>query len=86
MCVLNALSSFSCLLQAQWAVRPNPPNPPPVYGPGDVLIILLITIISQHLLMSGDIETNPGPRRGGEYTHVLAVIWLSCVALYPHLS
>ena len=20
------------------------------------------------------------------YTHVLAVIWLSCVALYPHLS
>ena len=27
-CVLNTLSSFSCLLQAQWAVLPNPPNPP----------------------------------------------------------
>ena len=53
---------------------------------GDVLIILLIAIISQQLIMSGDIETNPGPRLGGEYTHVLVVIWLSCVALYPHLS
>ena len=35
---------------------------------GDVLIILLtvIAVISQLLIISGDIETNPGPVRGGE--------------------
>ena len=34
----------------------------------DVLIILLIAIISQQLIvLSGDIETNPGPKRGGMY-------------------
>ena len=34
----------------------------------DVLIILLtvIAVISQLLIISGDIETNPGPVRGGE--------------------
>ena len=32
----------------------------------DVLIILLIAIISQQLIvLSGDIETNPGPKHGG---------------------
>ena len=39
-----------------------------------VLIILLITIISQLLIMSGDIETNPGPRRGGEYMYICDLI------------
>ena len=34
----------------------------------DVLIILLIAIISQQLIvLSGDIETNPGPKHGGMY-------------------
>ena len=33
----------------------------------DVLIILLIAIISQQLIvLSGDIETNPGPKHGGK--------------------
>ena len=34
----------------------------------DVIIILLIAILSQQLIISGDIETNPGPKHGGKYT------------------
>ena len=38
----------------------------------DVLIILLIAIISQQLIvLSGDIETNPGPKHGGKLELVL---------------
>ena len=37
----------------------------------DVLIILLIAIISQQLIvLSGDIETNPGPKHGGMYVYI----------------
>ena len=32
----------------------------------DILIILLIAIVSQELIISGDIETNPGPKHGGK--------------------
>ena len=32
----------------------------------DILIILLIAILSQQLILSGDIETNPGPKHGGK--------------------
>ena len=32
----------------------------------DAVITLLIAIISQLLMMAGDIETNPGPKHGGE--------------------
>ena len=43
----------------------------------EVLVILLIAIISQQLIISGDIETNPGPKRGGKnYIYSVA---LECV-------
>ena len=32
-----------------------------------LLMVLLIAIIFQQLIISGDIETNPGPKREGEY-------------------
>ena len=32
----------------------------------DILIILLVSFLSQQLIISGDIETNPGPKHGGE--------------------
>ena len=32
----------------------------------DAFIMLVIAIISQLLIMAGDIETNPGPKHGGE--------------------
>ena len=39
----------------------------------DVLIILLIAIISQQLIvLSGDIETNPGPKHGGKLRIIIA--------------
>ena len=33
---------------------------------GEAVITLLIAIISQLLMIAGDIETNPGPKHGGE--------------------
>ena len=45
-----------------------------LYLPGDLLrdavVMLLIAIVSQLLILSGDIETNPGPI--GEY-HMMCV-------------
>ena len=40
----------------------------------DAVITLLIAIISQLLMIAGDIETNPGPKHGGEVTEVYDVV------------
>ena len=52
----------------------------------DVLIILLtvIAVISQLLIISGDIETNPGPKRGGEKININDYFLLDNT-LYPQL-
>ena len=52
----------------------------------DVLIILLtvIAVISQLLIISGDIETNPGPKRGGEKININDYYY-SLLTSYPQL-
>ena len=40
----------------------------------EAVITLLIAIISQLLIIAGDIETNPGPKHGGE-VHMLYCSW-----------
>ena len=42
----------------------------------DAVITLLIAIISQLLMMAGDIETNPGPKHGGENESACCVVFL----------
>ena len=39
----------------------------------DAVIALLIAVISQLLMIAGDIETNPGPKHGGE-VHVVFLL------------
>ena len=46
----------------------------------EVLVILLIAIFSQQLIISGDIETNPGPKRTGKnYTFYIFILLLLSV-------
>ena len=42
----------------------------------DAVITLLIAIISQLLMIAGDIETNPGPKHGGENEPACCVVFL----------
>ena len=51
----------------------------------EAVITLLIAIISQLLMIAGDIETNPGPKHGGENEQACRVvfclqIWLSATS------
>ena len=45
-----------------------------------VLIILIIAVISQLLVISGDVETNPGPRLRGE-PQALMYMYMCCKAV-----
>ena len=44
----------------------------------NVLIILIIAVISQLLVISGDVETNPGPRLRGELP---ALMYMYCTCI-----
>ena len=47
----------------------------------DAVITLLIAIISQLLMIAGDIETNPGPKREGKNALTTCMFWLSIIIM-----
>ena len=50
----------------------------------NVLMILVIAVISQLLVISGDVETNPGPRLRGK-PQALMYMYMCCKAVVPLL-